>query len=113
MNRILIVEDEERIASFMEKGLRKNGFATEIAKDGDEALAKVKASQFDLLLLDLGLPVKDGWSVLHELKNQKNQIPVIIITASEDIKTQNSGFDYITKPFKFKILLFKIQAYLN
>jgi len=113
MNRILIVEDEERIANFMAKGLQKNGFTTEIARDGEQALLMVQDHKFDLLLLDLSLPVKDGWEVMRELKLQKQTIPVIVVTADEDIKSKNISFDYLSKPFYFKELLMRVEAGLK
>ena len=75
-SRILIAEDEGRIASFLEKGLRANGFATELAKDGDEALRLSRSGRFDLLILDLGLPGKDGFAVLRELRDEGRALPV-------------------------------------
>jgi DNA-binding response OmpR family regulator len=112
MNRILIVEDESRIASFIDKGLKKNGFHTAIATDGEEALRMVSQDNFDLLLLDVGLPIKDGWTVLAELRHQGQQIPVIIVTARDESAKQNLASDYITKPFQFQDLLKCIYNHL-
>lgn len=112
MNSILIVEDEVRIASFIEKGLRKKGFYTAIALDGEQALLMIKEYEFDLLLLDLGLPVKDGLAVLEELRHQEINIPVIIVTACDEVHANVVGFDYIIKPFQFRDLLELIYRYL-
>ncbi|GHI24614.1 hypothetical protein Shyd_59850 [Streptomyces hydrogenans] len=71
MNRILIAEDEERIASFVEKGLRANGFTTSVAADGDTALALARTGAFDLVVLDIGLPGRDGFTVLRELREAR------------------------------------------
>ncbi|MBW4618780.1 MAG: response regulator [Cyanosarcina radialis HA8281-LM2] len=118
MNRILIAEDEARIANFIEKGLRKNGFTTAIAPDGEQAVLMVKTDEFDLLLLDLGLPIKDGWAVLKELRAQEKQIPVIVVTARDDLADKAIAQkylvnDYITKPFSFQDLLEKVFSHLE
>ncbi|HEY9669191.1 MAG TPA: response regulator [Coleofasciculaceae cyanobacterium] len=118
MNRILITEDEPRIASLLEKGLQTKGFATAIASDGYEALELVQHEDFALLLLDLGLPGKDGLTVLRELRNQDERLPVIILSARNDVKEKVTGLssganDYMTKPFRFQELLARIQAQLR
>lgn len=118
MKTILIVEDEARIATFLEKGLRKNGFTTAIAGDGNQASLMALSSNFDLLLLDLELPGKDGWTVLKELRDQGKQLPIIIVTARDDERDRATGLeaganDYITKPFRFEELLARVQAQLR
>lgn len=118
MNRVLIAEDEERLAAFMEKGLRKNGFATVVASDGQEALQKLSNGEFELLLLDLGLPIKDGWTVLQELRSQDRDLPVIIVTALVDDRDRTTALklganDYVTKPFRFGDLLEKVKSYMK
>lgn len=118
MSRILIVEDEARIASFLEKGLRANGFATEIAADGEDALTRMRIGSFDLLILDLGLPGKDGFEVLRELRHRGNSIPVVILTARDSVRDTVSGLeggadDYITKPFRFEELLARVRVRLR
>ncbi|PSF34230.1 response regulator [Aphanothece hegewaldii CCALA 016] len=114
MSWILIVEDEARIAAFLEKGLRKNGYNTAIATDGEQALELSYRQNFDLLLLDLGLPIKDGWTVLQELRHQGKLMPVIVVTARDDIDPQSYPIqDYIIKPFRFQNLLEKIRKYLK
>jgi two-component system, OmpR family, copper resistance phosphate regulon response regulator CusR len=117
MNRILIAEDEERLAAFIEKGLRKNGFATILAFDGQEALQMSDKEEFELLLLDLGLPIKDGWTVLKELRKQGEQFPIIVVTAMADEYNKTTALklgatDYLTKPFKFSDLLEKVKSHL-
>jgi len=117
-SRVLIAEDEERIASFLEKGLRANGFTTEIAKDGEEALRLGRTGRFDLLILDLGLPGKDGFSVLRELRDEGRSLPVVILTARSGVTDTVSGLDsgaddYITKPFSFEELLARIRVRLR
>lgn len=118
MNKILIVEDEPRIASFIEKGLRANGFIPTVTSDGDEAVSMALGSNFDLLILDLGIPGKDGMTVLEELRGQGEQLPVIILTARDDINDKVSGLengadDYVTKPFRFEELLARVRVRLR
>ncbi len=118
MNRILIAEDEFRIASFLEKGLRANGFTTVVAPDAPEALAMAQSNDFDLLILDLGLPGKDGLQVLEELRGQGEQLPIIILTARDDISDKVAGLeggadDYMTKPFRFEELLARVRLQLR
>lgn len=117
MSRILIVEDEERLAAFIDKGLRKQGFITAIAEDGEQALRMAEEQGFDLMLLDLGLPMMDGLTVLHELRSQGETRPIIIVTARKDDQDKASAFhtgatDYVTKPFRFSDLLERIQTHL-
>lgn len=118
MYRILIAEDEPRIASFIEKGLRSHGFTTSIAKDAREATQMALGGAFELMILDLGLPGKDGLDVLQELRGQGEKFPIIILTARDDIQDKVAGLeggadDYITKPFRFEELLARIRVRLR
>jgi two-component system copper resistance phosphate regulon response regulator CusR len=118
MSRILIAEDEARIASFLEKGLRANGFSTEVAVEGEEALRLARSGNFDLLILDLGLPGKDGFDVLRELRQEGLQLPVVILTARDSVGDTVAGLeggadDYITKPFRFEELLARVRVRLR
>ncbi|MGB3190051.1 MAG: response regulator transcription factor [Limnoraphis sp.] len=118
MNRILIVEDEPRIVIFLEKGLRANGFVTTSTSDAKEVTNLALTGSFDLILLDLGLPKKDGLTVLEELRGQGVGIPIIILTARDDIHDKVKGLnggadDYITKPFHFEELLARIRLRLR
>lgn len=118
MRQILIVEDEERLAAFIDKGLRKQGFTTTIAEDGEQALRMVQEHEFDLMLLDLGLPIVDGWTVLKKLRSQGETRPIIIVTARKDDQDKasalhNGATDYVTKPFRFSDLLERIQTHLT
>jgi two-component system, OmpR family, copper resistance phosphate regulon response regulator CusR len=118
LSRILIVEDESRISSFLEKGLRANGFTTEVATDGREALQRVRTGTFDLLILDLGLPDIDGFEVLRELRDSGAHMPVVILTARGDVRATVAGLeggadDYITKPFSFEELLARVRVRLR
>jgi DNA-binding response OmpR family regulator len=118
MNRILIAEDEARLAAFIQKGLRKNGYSTSVASDGEEALQKVREEGFELLLLDLGLPIKDGWTVLQEVRDRGQNLPIIVVTALNDPRDRATALkmganDYVTKPFIFGDLLAKINSYVG
>lgn len=118
MSRILIAEDESRIASFVEKGLKSHGFTTMLATTAQETLQMALGGDFDLLLLDLGLPGKDGLEILEELRGQGEQVPIIILTARDEIQQKVAGFesgadDYVTKPFRFEELLARIRARLR
>jgi two-component system copper resistance phosphate regulon response regulator CusR len=116
--RILIAEDEARIASFLDKGLRANGFATTIVDDGRVAATVARDSDFDLVILDLGLPTLHGLEVLAELRERGEHLPVIILTARDEIETTVAGLaggadDYVTKPFRFEELLARIRVRLR
>ncbi|MBD2629231.1 response regulator transcription factor [Trichormus variabilis] len=118
MPNILIVEDEPRIASFIQKGLRSQGFTTTILTDGLCVLDVIQSSTFDLLILDLRLPGKDGFQVLEELRGQGEDIPVIILSARSDIHDKVAGLeggadDYVTKPFRFEELLARVKLRLR
>jgi DNA-binding response OmpR family regulator len=118
MCQILIVEDETRLAAFIDKGLKKNGFRTTIAEDGRCALTVTEQNRFDLILLDLGLPILDGWTVLREIRSRGEGQPIIIVTARKDanereIALANGADDYVTKPFRFSDLLERIRALLK
>ena len=118
MSSILIVEDEERIASFVDKGLRSSGFATAIAGDGESGLAMATSGRFDLVVLDLGLPDIDGIEVLKRMRDRGMTAPVVILTARDGVHSTVEGLeggadDYVTKPFRFEELLARIRARLR
>jgi two-component system, OmpR family, response regulator QseB len=118
MNRILIVEDETHIFTPVQKGLRANGFITSIAATGQEAIDLAVDADFDLIILDLGLPDMDGWAVLQELRKRGEQMPIIILTARDDIHDKIAGLegganDYMTKPFSFQELLARVRLRLK
>ncbi|MGR6923494.1 response regulator transcription factor [[Actinomadura] parvosata] len=118
MNRILIAEDESRIASFVEKGLRANGFVTAVVADGVAAYDLASAGGFDLLILDIGLPLSDGFTVLRRLRGSMVTIPVIILTARDSVSDTVAGLeggadDYIAKPFAFEELLARVRLRLR
>ncbi len=114
---ILIVEDDQGIASFLAKGLKAEGYATAVARDGDEALALAATSgeDLDLVLLDLTLPGTDGLSVLRTWRAERVGVPVIVLTARDETADKVRGLDagahdYVTKPFAFDELLARVRA---
>jgi two-component system, OmpR family, copper resistance phosphate regulon response regulator CusR len=118
MSRVLIAEDNRQIAAFVDKGLRAAGYQTEVVGDGISALHGALDGDFDLLVLDLGLPGKDGFTVLDELRGQGATIPVIILTARDTVQDTVAGLegganDYVTKPFQFAELLARVRLRLR
>jgi two-component system, OmpR family, copper resistance phosphate regulon response regulator CusR len=118
LTRILIAEDEERIAAFIEKGLKASGYATEIVGEGGEALNRARSGRYDLLILDLGLPGRDGLDVLESLRGEGTAIPVVILTARNTTREVVAGLeggadDYVTKPFRFEELLARVRVRLR
>jgi two-component system, OmpR family, response regulator QseB len=118
MTRILIAEDEARLAAFLEKGLRAGGYTTTVAADGEIASVLARDEDFDLMVLDLGLPLKDGLEVLRELRRAGQRLPVIILTARGDPDERVAGLeagadDYLGKPFHFEELLARVRVRLR
>lgn len=118
MNRILVAEDEERIASFVAKGLRANGMTVTVVGNGPDAYVHALTGEFDLLVLDIGLPDLDGFSVLRRLREKRSPIPVIMLTARSSIDDTVAGLeggadDYMPKPFRFEELLARIRLRLR
>lgn len=114
MSRILIVEDEERIASFIRKGLNANGFTTTVVGTGSEAVDHAITGGFELVLLDLGLPDTDGFDVLRRIRGSGVDVPVVILTARDGLRDTVTGLetgadDYVTKPFRFEELLARVR----
>jgi len=118
MSRILIAEDEQRIASFIAKGLGAEGFGAEVVADGSQAVEYARSGQYDLLVLDIGLPKLDGFSVLRRLRTERIEIPVIILTARDALEDTVAGLsggadDYMTKPFAIEELIARIRLRLR
>lgn len=118
MSSILIAEDEQRIARFIDKGLRANSFTTTVVEDGYSALAHALTGNHDLLVLDIGLPGRDGYAVLRELREARVALPVIILTARDGVRDTVAGLeggadDYMTKPFRFEELLARVRLRLR
>ena len=118
MARVLIVEDEERIASFVSKGLRADGHLTTSAADGHEGLDLALSGSFDLVVLDIGLPGIDGFEVLDQLRSRGSKVPVIVLTARDSVGDTVSALeggadDYMPKPFRFAELLARVRLRLR
>ncbi|KWX59885.1 response regulator transcription factor [Mycobacterium sp. NAZ190054] len=117
MAAILIAEDEPRISAFIRKGLSANGFAVSVVADGVSALAQARSGNFDLLLLDTGLPGMDGFTVLRRLRAEGSSLPVLMLTSrgrtAETVRAiDKSAEDYIAKPFRFEDLLARVRLRL-
>lgn len=118
MTRILIAEDEPRIAAFLQKGLQAHGFTTTVADDGVKAAYMARIDDFELLILDLGLPGKHGTQVIEELRGRGECLPIIVLTVIPDIqdkvKVLEAGADdYLTKPFSLEELIARIRVQLR
>ena len=116
--RLLIVEDEPKTAAYLKKGLSENGFVADLAHDGDQAIGFAERSNYDLIVLDIMLPRRDGWSVLAHLRASGDQTPVICLTARDAVDDRVKGLragadDYLTKPFAFSELLARIHTVLR
>lgn len=115
MQRILVAEDSTRIAAFIVKGLSAHGFQVDHVIDGNQVIAKLSSKPYELLILDLGLPNREGLSILEELRGTGNDIPVLVLTARDSIETTVASFqggadDYMSKPFSFDELLVRVQT---
>jgi two-component system copper resistance phosphate regulon response regulator CusR len=116
--RILLVEDEPRVARFIAKGLREQSYAVDIAGDGDAALYKAEIDDYDLIVLDVMIPLRDGFDVCRELRRQGVTTPVLMLTARDAVNDRVAGLDagaddYLSKPFDFKELLARLRALLR
>ena len=116
--RILIVEDEKKVAAFIKKGLEEETYAVDIAADGEEGLYMVGQNQYDLIILDLMLPKINGLDILSNLRAKKNSIPILLLTAKDSVEDKVKGLnlgadDYLTKPFAFSELLARIRVLLR
>lgn len=118
MARILIVEDEARIASFVAKGLRAEGHVAAISPDGESGLDEALGGDYDLMVLDIGLPGIDGFEVLDQLRSQGSRMPVIVLTARDSVTDTVSALeggadDYMAKPFRFAELMARVRLRLR
>ena len=116
--RVLLVEDDRRIASFISKGLRENAYAVDTAADGDEATYMASINPYDLFILDVNLPQKDGFAVCSELRGNGNAKPILMLTARDTVDDRVAGLDtgaddYLVKPFEFRELVARIRALLR
>ena len=118
MTRILIAEDEERIVSFLEKGLQSNGYTTIAVGTGTDAIALARDESFDMLILDLGLPGVDGHEVLRQVRGRGERLPIIVLTARSALSDtvgvlDNGADDHVAKPFRFEELLARVRLRLR
>jgi heavy metal response regulator len=116
--RILVVEDEQKVASFIKRGLEEEGYAVDVAADGEEGLAMALECVHDLIILDIRLPKMDGLRVLKELRQEKVMTPVLLLTVRATIEDKVLGLDagaddYLTKPFAFQELVARVRALLR
>jgi two-component system copper resistance phosphate regulon response regulator CusR len=116
--RFLLVEDEPRVAHFIARGLREQSYAVDMARDGDEAIFLAIINEYDLIILDVMLPLKDGFQVCKEIRAQNIKQPILMLTALDGIDDRVTGLDcgaddYLGKPFDFKELLARIRALLR
>ncbi len=116
--RVLVVEDEKRIADFLSRGIESAGYAVDVAGTGTTALDHVHATEYDLIILDLGLPDMDGLQVLQKIRNRKTSPPVLILSARDAVDDRVKGLelgadDYLVKPFAFVELLARVRALLR
>jgi two-component system copper resistance phosphate regulon response regulator CusR len=116
--RILLVEDEARVAGFIAKGLREQAYAVDIAGDGEQALYQAAVNQYDIVILDVMLPLKDGHTVCRELRASGFRTPILMLTARGAVDDRVEGLDsgaddYLAKPFDFKELLARLRALLR
>jgi heavy metal response regulator len=116
--RILVVEDEKRIADFLCRGLESAGYAVDVAHNGASAIDRVHATEYDLVILDLGLPDTDGLTVLQKIRNRKVIPPVLILSARDSVDDRVKGLeqgadDYLVKPFAFVELLARVRVLLR
>ena len=116
--RILLVEDERKLSSVIKKGLKEVHYAVDLADNGDDALFLAQSNPYDLIILDIMLPGKDGISICRQLRKDKNSTPILMLTARDDVEDKISGLDsgaddYLTKPFSFPEFLARVRALLR
>jgi two-component system, OmpR family, copper resistance phosphate regulon response regulator CusR len=116
--RILIVEDEKKTAAYLQKGLSEQGFVVDISPEGEEGLLLATTLEYDLIILDIMVPLRDGWSVLKELRRRGQLTPVLFLTARDTVDDRVKGLelgadDYLIKPFAFVELLARIRSILR
>lgn len=116
--RILVIEDEKKTAAFLAKGLREAGFTVDVAIDGESGLKQARKIKFDLLIVDVMLPHKDGWDVVAELRGDEVRTPILFLTARDSVRDRVKGLelgadDYLVKPFAFPELLARLRSILR
>lgn len=116
--KLLIIEDERKTASYLSKGLGENGFVVDFVHRGDDGLHQAISSEYDLIILDVMLPERDGWSIISELRSHGKQTPVLFLTARDAVEDKVKGLelgadDYLVKPFAFTELLARVRTLLR
>jgi two-component system copper resistance phosphate regulon response regulator CusR len=116
--RILIIEDELKAAEYLRKGFSENGFVADVANDGEDGLHLALTGDYDLIILDVGLPERSGWSVITELRRKEKEMPVLFLTARDAVEDRVKGLelgadDYLVKPFVFSELLARVRTILR
>jgi two-component system copper resistance phosphate regulon response regulator CusR len=116
--RILIIEDEIKAAEYLRKGFSENGFVADVANDGEDGLHLALTGEYDLIILDVGLPERSGWSVIAELRRKEKEMPVLFLTARDAVEDRIKGLelgadDYLVKPFVFSELLARVRTILR
>jgi len=116
--RILIIEDEAKTATFLSKGLKENGFSVDVVDNGIDGLSALEQNNYDLAILDIMLPLLDGWSVLSVIRNKDIQTRILLLTAMDSVEDRVKGLelgadDYLVKPFAFSELLARIRTLLR
>jgi len=116
--RILVIEDEKKVATFIKKGLVEEHYAVDTAFDGEEGLYLAEVNEYDLIVLDLMIPKIDGFGVLKKIRERKDNVPILVLTAKDSVEDTVKGLDagcddYLTKPFAFAELLARIRALLR
>ncbi len=116
--RILVIEDEKKVAHFIRRGLEEEHYAVDLAYDGETGLYMTEVNEYDLVVLDIMIPKIDGWEVLKRIRDKKNTVPILVLTAKDSIEDIVKGLDsgcddYLTKPFEFKEFLARIRALLR
>jgi DNA-binding response OmpR family regulator len=116
--RLLLVEDDTRIARFVAKGLREQAYAVDIVATGDDALYQTDINTYDLVILDVMIPGRDGFAVCRELRKSGKRMPILMLTARDAVEDRITGLDhgaddYLTKPFEFRELLARLRALLR
>lgn len=116
--RVLVIEDETKVASFIQRGLEAEHYSVDVVHDGEHGLTQLFDGEYDLVILDVMLPKRDGFSVLREARKQKVRTPVLLLTARDTLADKVAGLDlgaddYLTKPFAFEELLARVRALLR